>query len=148
MNLLSIAHTPPVIVSPDTMVMEAVEKSLTARVGAVAVVKDDQLVGIFTERDMMYKVVHNRMDPDTTPVRAVMTTPVITITPNKKADEVLELMLEKHIRHLPISEDGKKVEGMLSIRNILQALVKTLRQDLRFVEAFITDRPCSPTRAP
>lgn len=138
MNLLSISHT-PLVISPEATVMDAVEASLAARVGAVAVIKDDQLVGIFTERDMMYKVVAQRLDPDTTPIRKVMTSPVLTVPPEKRPDEVLELMLEKHIRHLPISTDGKKVEGMLSIRNILQYLVQHLRQDLNYMEAYVTD---------
>lgn len=137
MNLLSIAHVPPIIVSPDNTVMDAVDVTLAARVGAVAVVEKNRLTGIFTERDMMYKVVHNRMDPDTTLIREVMTSPVIKIVPNMAPKEVLELMLDKHIRHLPISEDGKEVLGMLSIRNILQFLVTDLKNDLRHMEAFI-----------
>ena len=146
MNLLSIAHVPPIIVSPKFTVMEAVEASLAARVGAVAVVEDHRLKGIFTERDMMYKVVHQRMDPDTTPIEAVMTSPVLTIPREKRVDEVLEMMLDQHIRHLPIIGEGEKVEGMLSIRNVLQYMVRDLRQNLRFVEAYITDSPCNPNQ--
>lgn len=137
MDLLSIARVPPVTIHPDQTVMEAVEISLPARVGAVAVVEDFRLIGMFTERDMMFKVVHKRLDPDRTPVRDVMTSPVIWIGPDMSAQEVLELMLDKHIRHLPIRGEGDEVLGMLSIRNILQFLVTDLRNDLRHMEAFI-----------
>ena len=144
MNLLSIAHT-PILVTPDATVTQAVEASLAARVGAVAVLEGGSLCGIFTERDMMYKVVAARLDPDTTPVGQVMTTPVHTIAPDTRPDEVLELMLARHIRHLPVSRDGKAVEGMLSIRNILQYLVGHLRRDLGYLEAYITDSPTGST---
>ena len=147
MNLLTIAHVPPLTISPAATVMEAVEASLAARVGAVAVVEDRRLTGIFTERDMMYKVVHQRMDPDTTRIETVMTSPVLSIPREKRLEEVLELMLDQHIRHLPICDDGETVEGMLSIRNVLQCLVRDLRQNLRFVEGYITDSPCTPNRS-
>ncbi|MCZ6646110.1 MAG: CBS domain-containing protein [SAR324 cluster bacterium] len=142
MNLLLIAHVPPILVSPENTVMDAVDASLPAKVGAVAVVSGEKLVGIFTERDLMYKVVHNRLDPDQTIIRDVMTAPVITIPPEMPADEVLEMMLDKHIRHLPISADGIGVDGMLSIRNILQAIVVDLKDNLLHLENYIgADNP-------
>ena len=137
MNLLKIAHVPPICVTPDATVLDAIEASLPARVGAVAVVEDGALVGIFTERDVMLKVVHRRLDPETTRIRDVMTTPVIRIAPTMPPREVLSLMLDKHIRHLPISEDGVSVVGMLSIRNILQFLVNDLTEDLHHMQSFI-----------
>ncbi len=137
MNLLSIAYKPPIQVAPEDTVMDAVEASLPAKVGAVAVVQKGNLIGIFTERDLMYKVVHNRMNPDKTLVHEVMTTPVITIPPFMPIEEVLQMMLDKHIRHLPVSEDGKKAEGMLSIRNVLQFMVNDLQENLRHMENFI-----------
>ena len=137
MNLLSIAHTPPIQVSPRDSVMDAVEASLPAKVGAVAVVDGGNLVGIFTERDLMVKVVHKRLDPDQTLIHEVMTTPVITIQPDTPAEEVLQLMLEKHIRHLPISTNGIEAEGMLSIRNVLQFMVTVLRANVQHMENYI-----------
>ncbi len=142
MNLLLIAHVPPILVSPENTVMDAVDASLPAKVGAVAVVSGEKLVGIFTERDLMYKVVHNRLDPDQTIIRDVMTAPVNTIPPDMPVDYVLEMMLDKHIRHLPISADGIGVDGMLSIRNILQAMVVELKDNLLHLENYIgADNP-------
>jgi CBS domain-containing protein len=137
MNLLDIAHVPPVCVAPDATVLEAIKASLPTRVGAVAVVEGDRLVGIFTERDVMLKVVHERRDAETTRVRDVMTAPVIHIAPDQSPREVLSLMLDKHIRHLPISKDGVSVMGMISIRNILQYLVNDLTENLHHMQAFI-----------
>jgi CBS domain-containing protein len=137
MNLLSIAHVPPVIVSPNQSVMEAIEVSLPQRVGAVAVVEKGRLVGIFTERDVMLKVVRQRMDPDHTLVGDVMTRPVTTVKADTSVGEVLGMMLSRHIRHLPISEDGTEVEGMLSIRNVLQHMVEELQSDLHHMQAYV-----------
>jgi CBS domain-containing protein len=137
MDLLSIAHVPPICVSPDATVIQAIEASLPARVGAVAVVDGEALVGIFTERDVMLKVVLKGLDAQSTRVGDVMTAPVIHISPRTPPREVLSLMLDRHIRHLPISEDGTKVAGMLSIRNILQFLVNDLTEDLHHMQSFI-----------
>ena len=137
MDLLKIAHVPAICVAPDATVLEAIEASLPARVGAVAVVERNALVGIFTERDVMLKVVYKRLDPATTRVREVMTSPVISLAHETAPRDVLALMLEKHIRHIPISEDGVSVQGMLSIRNILQFLVNDLTEDLHHMQSFI-----------
>ena len=137
MNLLQIARVPPICVTPDQTVQEAVDASLPAKVGAVAVVEAGALVGMFTERDVMFKVVHRRLEPGATLVRDVMTTPVMHVPPDLSPRKALELMLQHHIRHLPISEDGVEVLGMLSIRNVLQHLVNDLTTDLRHMEAFI-----------
>jgi CBS domain-containing protein len=137
MNCLSIAHVPPIVVPPSASVLEAVDASLPARVGAVAVVEAGTLVGIFTERDVMLKVVHQRRDPATTLVREVMTTPVITIPSEMRDEEVLQLMSRHHIRHLPICEDGRTVLGILSIRNVLEYLLEERTHDLKFMESFV-----------
>lgn len=137
MNLLTVAHRPAVEVAPGSSVMEAVEASLPARVGAVAVVEQGRIIGIFTERDVMTKVLPKRLDPDKTQVREVMTSPVITVPPTLHIDDVWNLMLEKHIRHLPISEDGRTVLGMLSIRNVLELLVQTLKENLKYMESYM-----------
>lgn len=137
MNCLSIAHVPPIVVSPNATVLDAVDASLPARVGAVAVVDGGTLVGIFTERDVMLKVVHQRRDPATTLVGEVMTSPVITIPSVVRDEEVLQLMSRHHIRHLPICEDGRTVLGILSIRNVLEYLLEERTHDLKFMESFV-----------
>lgn len=138
MNLLSIAHVPAVQVSPDDTVSAAIEMSLPQRVGAVAVMEKDRLIGIFTERDVMLKVVHGKLDPERTKVRSVMSAPVLTVHPDVEVGEVLRLMVDKHIRHLPVSRDGHAVEGMLSIRNVLQFMVEDLQTNLTHMQSYLT----------
>lgn len=138
MNLLSIAHVPPVVVAPTDSVMNAIDASLPQRVGAVAVIDKGRLVGIFTERDVMLKVVHQKRDPATTAIREVMTSPVMTVQPDMSVGDVLHMMLDRHIRHLPVSEDGKTVLGMLSIRNVLQFMVEDLQTNLHYLQNYLT----------
>ena len=137
MDLLDLVHSPPVAVSPEDSVMTAIDCSLPARVGAVAVVKANRLVGIFTERDVMLKVVHKGLDARKTTVGAVMTPNPQTASRDMSPRDALRLMLNKHIRHLPVVEDSGELVGMLSIRNVLQFMVEHLDQDLRFIEDYV-----------
>jgi CBS domain-containing protein len=137
MNLLSIAHVPPVEVAPTQTVMDAIDASLPQRVGAVAVMERGRLVGIFTERDVMLKVVHRKRDPQATLIREVMTAPVTTVKADTPVGDVLHMMLQRHIRHLPVSEDGKTVQGMLSIRNVLQYMVEDLQSNLVHLQSYL-----------
>lgn len=137
MNLTSIVHAPLIVVSPTDTVMHAIETTLPAKVGAVAVIDEGVMTGIFTERDVMLKVVHKRRDPDKTRVGEVMTSPVITVPDSMTPKEALRLMLEKHIRHLPVSGSGDEVAAMLSIRDLLVFLVDDLTNDLKHMASFI-----------
>src|SRR5438067_1748861 len=125
-QIMELADSPPVTVGPQTTVLEAVEEMERKRVGAVAVVSENKLSGIFTERDVMLRVVAKRLDPAQTPVSKVMTADVLTIDSEITPEEALEIMLERHIRHLPVQGTGGTLVGMLSIRNLLQNQVERL----------------------
>ena len=137
MDLLKLARVPAIEVAPTSSVFEAVAASLPTKSGAVVVMEKGAMIGIFTERDVMVKVVHERLDPEKTLVRDVMTAQPTTIHPDAAIEDVMKMMLEMHIRHLPISEDGKTVLGMLSIRNVLQFVVQDLEENLRHLEAHL-----------
>src|SRR6187431_3696587 len=102
MSLLRIAHVPPPMVEPGITVLDAVRAMARARVGAVAVVEEGGLRGIFTERDLMLRVVLEERSTTTTLVRDVMTSDVTTVTDDCTPDEAIGLMLDGHLRHLPI----------------------------------------------
>ncbi len=85
----------------------------------------------------MLKVVLERRDPQTTLVREVMTSPVFTLHPQTDPEEALKMMLEKNFRHIPLSEDGQTVCGMLSMRRVLRHIVDDQRHDLEHMEAFL-----------
>lgn len=137
MNLLKIAK-PAVTVAPAATVMEAIEAMKEATVGAVMVVDKGKLKGVFTERDVMLRVVLEKKNPGTTLVGDVMTAPVLTIPKETRPDEALQTMWDRHIRHLPIVDAEGNLQAMVSIRHLLHDKVEQLAQELDSLEAFIT----------
>jgi CBS domain-containing protein len=111
----SVVHTVP----PHATVFEAVQKMVEARIGAVLVVADDKLVGIFSERDVLVRVVSFHRDPLTTPVAHVMTIDPVTIDAGMSVEDVLDQHSGKEFRHLPVMEDGRLI-GMVSVRDLLR----------------------------
>lgn len=138
MGLMRIARTPLVTVHPHTTVMEAVRTMDQESIGAVAVTDGNVLVGMFSERDLMLRVVSEKRDPERTHIRDVMTTPVETIRRDSTADDALKVMLEKHIRHLPILDTDGKLAGMISMRSVLHDKVAELTDQLDSLEAYFT----------
>lgn len=138
MGLLRIARTPLVTVSKHATVMEAVQIMDRESIGAVAVVQGNRLIGMFSERDLMLRVVSARQDPERTLVGDVMTSPVETIHRGSSADEALKVMLEKHIRHLPIVDRDGALSGMISMRSLLHDRIEELTDQLDSLEAYFT----------
>ena len=138
MGLLRIARTPLVTVHPQATVMEAVRTMTQESIGAIAVTEGNALVGMFSERDLMRRVVSERRDPEQTRIRDVMTSPVETIPRDSTADDALKLMLEKHIRHLPILDRDGSLSGMISMRSLLHDKVEDLTGQLDSLEAYFT----------
>jgi CBS domain-containing protein len=100
-------------------VFAAVQEMISKKIGSVLVMEGDTLVGIFTERDVLVRVVGARRDPMTTPIAHVMTQDPVTIPSSMTIEEVLDLHGGKQFRHLPVV-DGGRVVGMISFRDILQ----------------------------
>jgi CBS domain-containing protein len=122
------APRPVVSIQKGATVMDAVRAMVERNVGATAVLDDKRLVGVFTERDVVTRVVLRRLDPDTTPVAEVMTTRVLTVREETDRSTVLRLMSENHIRHLPVVDSEGVVLTMLSMRHLLRAEVNDLEQ--------------------
>jgi len=118
--------------------MDAVRTMHEEHIGAIAVVDNEQLAGVFSERDLMNRVVLEGRNPDYTRVGDVMTSPVITIPRSFTADEALKLMDEKQIRHLPVINIDGKLVGMLSMRSLLHEKVEELTDQLDSLEAYFT----------
>lgn len=107
------------ILVPGTMtVREAAELMKTKRYGAVLITEGDDLLGIFTERDAVFRVIAPGRNPDTTSLSEVMTKSPKTIAPDKTFGHAMLLMHESGFRHVPVVEKGKLV-GMVSSRNAL-----------------------------
>lgn len=137
MKLLKIARVPPVVVAPDECVMTAVEKMCEVGVGAVAVVENGDLVGIFTERDLMTRVVRVGRSALNTPVAKVMTRNPHVAPLEMEASEAFEFMTNQNIRHLPIVDDKGRLQGMLSIRHLMRRCLENLSHELDGMNAYL-----------
>jgi CBS domain-containing protein len=137
MSLLKIASVPPATVETGESVLHAVEVMAEQGVGGVAVVEGGALKGIFTERDVMLRVVLRGRHPKDTKVADVMTSPVETVAEETTAEEALTHMLDRHLRHLPILSTGGQLLGMLSIRNLLEHMVEDLSHELHSLDQYL-----------
>ncbi|HZP02886.1 MAG TPA: CBS domain-containing protein [Terriglobia bacterium] len=139
MGLLKIVNTPLATVEPGTTVMEAVEVMAETGVGAVAVLDQGKLAGIFTERDVMLRVVLRNKSPQQTEVGEVMTTPVETVTDDTSEEDALVHMVERHIRHLVIVDKNGEVKAVLSIRHLLEHRIDELARELHSLDQYLSN---------
>ena len=109
-------------------VREACELMATNHVGAVLVMEDGRLDGIFTERDALNRVLAARLDPDTTTLGDVMTRDPITLSPQTPVTEALRLMSEIGFRHVPIVEQ-EEVHGIISLRDFVGVELQLAARD-------------------
>ncbi|RCK52207.1 hypothetical protein TH25_06640 [Thalassospira profundimaris] len=123
--------------NPADSVMDAVLLMSDRKIGAVIVVDDSaRLAGIFTERDLVNRVVAKKLDPAKTPLVDVMTANPDTLRPDDNAHEALSLMSAHRYRHLPVV-DGDRVVGMVSIRDLFNVVKASLEDEVRDREKFI-----------
>jgi CBS domain-containing protein len=127
-----------VTVSRMATVLDAIHAMAGAKVGSVVVVEGDHLEGIFSERDVMLRIVVEGRDPKTTLVEEVMTSPVQTIQKRITGDEALRIMIQNHIRHLPLVDEKGHIQAMVSMRSLLEEKIKDLHQQLDSLESYIT----------
>ncbi|HOY16068.1 MAG TPA: CBS domain-containing protein [Haliscomenobacter sp.] len=124
-------------VRPDHMVIDALGLMSQQGIGAVLVMDGDQLIGIFSERDYARKGIIVGRKAKSTPVTEVMTANVFTVSPDMDIEDCMTLFSEKRIRHLPVMEN-QEVIGMLSIGDIVTAIIQAQDQQIRYLEAYIT----------
>lgn len=120
----------------DATAQAAAELMAERRVGAVLVVEDGRLLGIITERDVVFRVIAKSRAADATPLSEVMTPHPETLSPQDTAMAALEKMQAGRYRHLPVLRD-EEVCGMVSIRDIYEAVRSNLQEELRGAEALI-----------
>ena len=131
MSLLEWCDEGPATVSVLATVEDAILMMMDKDVGAVAVIDEQGIVaGMFTERDVLAKFALSGRGAKTTPVRELMSPMVEMATEETTAAEAFKVMLERHYRHLPVVDDLGKVLGILSIRNILEARIDDLLEEL------------------
>jgi CBS domain-containing protein len=121
-------------------VLEVAQAMVARNIGAVPVLRDDRLVGIFSERDLMKRVVAESRDPANTSVGAVMTQDPLTVTPQEDLETCMHLMRRHGFRHLPVCEGGH-LRGMVSLRDLLLHNLNEKDDEVRMMRAYIQAPP-------
>jgi len=136
MKVIRIAQIPAPQVPTDASVIDAISVMKEARGGACVIVDGEELVGILTERDIMLRVVDEKRDPKVTAVTEVMSPGLRTVTSEMDTARALELMVSKHIRHLPVVDGSGCLLGLLPMRNVLRHHVEELVDQLNSMAAY------------
>jgi len=123
-------------VSPDTLVLDALKVMADKDVGAVLVCENGRLHGIFSERDYARKVVLMGRASREAPVKAVMSTHVVCVSPDKSVEECMELMTDGRLRHLPVL-DHKHVVGVVSIGDLVKATIDDREFTIQQLQSYI-----------
>ena len=123
-------------VAPGAMVVEALRLMAEKMVGALLVLENDKLVGIFSERDYARKIALMERSSRTTEIRQVMTADLICVSPSHTMEYCMELMTEKHIRHLPVLEDDKLI-GLISIGDLVKNIIEDQKAMIIQLEKYV-----------
>ena len=126
-------------VAPNASVYEALEFMAEKDVGALVVLRDGELVGIFSERDYARKVILKDKSSKDTPVREIMTEKVYYVKPDQIVEDCMALMTEKRIRHLPVVDDDQVV-GLISIGDLVKSIISEQKFMIEQLEQYITGR--------
>ncbi|MBI1740199.1 MAG: CBS domain-containing protein [Candidatus Koribacter versatilis] len=121
-------------------VLEVAAMMVNRNIGAVPVLQDGQLVGIFSERDLMSRVVVGGKDPARTPVSEVMTENPLTVEPKDSLETCMTLMRRHGFRHLPVCE-GRDLKGVVSLRDILLHDLDEKDDEVRMMRAYLHSAP-------
>ncbi len=125
------------VTTADTTVLDAAERMNERGTGSVLILEEGKLVGIFTERDLMRRVVAVRRDPGTTVLREVMTTALVTGTPEADLADCGALMSERRIRHLPVLDEHGTVVGVITTGDLLAQELREKEATIQHLESFV-----------
>lgn len=123
-------------IAPDAAVIDAVRLMAEKGIGAVLVMDGARLAGILSERDYARKIVLEGRSSKDTPVREIMTSDVVTVRPDDTTDACMQLVTERRIRHLPVSE-GDAVVGVVSIGDLVKAVIEDQQLELDQLQRYI-----------
>ena len=123
-------------VGPQAPVLEAIRAMAEHHVGALLVMKGETLAGIVSERDYARKVILMGRSSSDTPVRDIMTSQVLTVTPETSVERCMQMMTDQRVRHLPVTEGGRVI-GMVSIGDLVKSVIAEQRETIEQLEHYI-----------
>jgi CBS domain-containing protein len=126
-----------VSISPDSSVFDAIKLMAEKGIGALIVLEDGRLAGIVTERDYARKVILKGRSSQSTTVREIMTTEVVTTSSKQSVEKCMNLVTDKRIRHLPVVDEGQLV-GIISIGDLVKAIIADQQQAIEELEHYIS----------
>jgi CBS domain-containing protein len=129
-----------VVIAPKATVFDAVELMCDSRVGALLVMDDRSLVGIFSERDLMMRVVLAGLNPARTRVVDVMTRSVMCVAQNAAPTDVMAVMTDQRIRHLPVVDEVGRVVGIVSIGDLVRWTIREREYEVEQLNDYVTGR--------
>lgn len=139
-DLLAAKEPRVLSIDPDASVREAAVRMNEHKIGSLVVIADGRVVGIFTERDVLRRVVAEHRDPAETKVAEVMTADVICCTPETPIDEVRGAMMTRRIRHLPVVDLEKHVLGLISIGDLNAYQATAQEQTIYLLQEYLYGR--------
>ena len=136
-DILQAKGTKVFSITSDITVYEALKAMGERNIGALLVIEDQQLMGIISERDYARKIILKGKSSHDTLVKEIMTEKVISISPEDNIDKCMELMSERHIRHLPVIKDGL-VTGIISITDVVTAIIASQKETISYLHNYIS----------
>jgi len=124
-------------VSPDSMVFDAIKFMSEVKVGAILVMENNKLVGILSERDYTRKVILQNRSSRDTPVRNIMTSKVLYVSPEQTIEECMVIMSTHHIRHIPVLENNTPV-GVVSVIDVMKNIISEKEFIIEQLESYIS----------
>ncbi|HKG04952.1 MAG TPA: CBS domain-containing protein [Pedobacter sp.] len=124
-------------VTESSSVLEALHLMMEKNISALLIIEDQKLLGIFTERDYARKIILHGKSSAETAIKEVMTADPITVSPADSIDLCMQIMTDKHIRHLPVA-DGDQVLGMVSIGDVVKFIIADQKLTISQLESYIS----------
>ena len=137
-DILAVKGSAVLEIDAEATVFDAVSKMVDGNVGSLLVTEGGRLVGIVTERDYLRRVAIVGRDERTTPVREVMSAPIVYTTPESSIEECMAVMTERRIRHLPVLTESREVMGVVSIGDLVKFQTREQSAQIKFLEEYIS----------
>ena len=126
-----------VTVAKDAPVLDVIRLMAEHHIGSVLIVEAGRLVGIATERDYARKVILQGRSSSDTPVAQIMSSPVVSVTPETTAQTCMQIMTDRRIRHLPVLDESGRVVGLVSIGDLVKAVIEDQREEIDQLQRYI-----------